>query len=255
MGWNEDSRTTWSNEVCIWQHQDRRRLRRSTCRAHRCSLRVSWFASVCLLMLILYRDWCPHCSSWCWCCRYSSRSHFFVVIFCNWRCSLYTSRRWQWTVLTDTELITVNFAPNSLWDSCHKEIDDSLIVASFPVRSVSSPSSWWCLRGGMPPGSLPLPPPRRKNFATNFHSTLYPPLSWGDARLTALSWSQVDALSASCRNPQNSNVSTNCHGIHQVSSSVAIWVWSSFASLSISRITSSERPNSIIVPFWTTYHG
>ena len=31
------------------------------------------------------------------------------------------------------------------------------------------------------------------------------------------------------------------------SSSVAIWVWSSFANLSISRITSSVRPNSCIV--------
>ena len=32
---------------------------------------------------------------------------------------------------------------------------------------------------------------------------------------TALSLSQVDALSASCRNPQNSNGSTSCHDIHQ----------------------------------------
>ena len=30
--------------------------------------------------------------------------------------------------------------------------------SGFPVRSVSSPSSWWCLRWGMPPGILPLPP-------------------------------------------------------------------------------------------------
>ena len=36
----------------------------------------------------------------------------------------------------------------------------------------------------------------RRNFATNFHSALCPPLS-------------------SCRNPPNSNGSTNCHDIHQ----------------------------------------
>ena len=49
----------------------------------------------------------------------------------------------------------------------------------------------------------------RRNFATNFHSAFCPPLSWGDAKSTALSWSQVDALSASCRNPPKSNGSTN----------------------------------------------
>ena len=32
--------------------------------------------------------------------------------------------------------------------------------SGFTVRSVSSPSSWWCLRWGMPPGILPLPPRR-----------------------------------------------------------------------------------------------
>ena len=32
------------------------------------------------------------------------------------------------------------------------------MFASFPVRSVSSPSSWWCLRWGMTPRILPLPP-------------------------------------------------------------------------------------------------
>ena len=54
--------------------------------------------------------------------------------------------------------------------------------------------------------------------------------------------SQVDALWASCWNPQNSNVSTNCHDTRWV---LLLWqcgVWSSFASLSISRITSSVRP-------------
>ena len=37
---------------------------------------------------------------------------------------------------------------------------DSLIVAGFPAPSVSSPSSRWCLRWGMPPRILPLPPRR-----------------------------------------------------------------------------------------------
>ena len=44
----------------------------------------------------------------------------FVVILCIWRCTLYTPRRWQWTALAVTDIITVNCAPNSLWDSCHK---------------------------------------------------------------------------------------------------------------------------------------
>ena len=45
----------------------------------------------------------------------------FIVIFCNWRCTLYTPRRRQWTALTVTNIITVILAPNSLWDSCHKK--------------------------------------------------------------------------------------------------------------------------------------
>ena len=46
---------------------------------------------------------------------------------------------------------------------------------------------------------------------------------------------------------------TKFERIHQLlrytlsSSSVAMWVWSSFANLSISRITSSVRPNSSMV--------
>ena len=86
---------------------------------------------------------------------------------------------------------------------------------------------------------------RRRSFATNCGSTLYTLLSWGDAMQTALFWSQVDAFIVS--------EPTKFERIHQLpryassSSSVAKWVWSSFANLSISRITSSERPNSIIV--------
>ena len=37
----------------------------------------------------------------------------FVVIFCIWRCTLYTTRRWQWTALAVTDFITVNCASNS----------------------------------------------------------------------------------------------------------------------------------------------
>ena len=48
------------------------------------------------------------------------KSVAIFVIFCIWRCTLYTPRRWQWTSLTVTDIITVNCAPNSLWDSCHK---------------------------------------------------------------------------------------------------------------------------------------
>ena len=56
----------------------------------------------------------------------------------------------------------------------------------------------------------------RKSFATNFRNKLDPLLSWGDARLTTLVWSQDDALWASCRNQQNSNVSTSCYDIRWV---------------------------------------
>ena len=87
----------------------------------------------------------------------------------------------------------------------------------------------------------------RKSFATNFGNKLYPLLSWGDARLTALSWSQGRCLIGIVSEP------TKFERIHQLlrytsnSSSVAIWVWSSFANLSISRITSSVRFNSSMV--------
>ena len=86
----------------------------------------------------------------------------------------------------------------------------------------------------------------RKSFATNFDNKLDPLHSWGDAKLTTLVWSQGDALKASCRNPQNSNVSTNCHDKRLSSSSVAMWLWSSFASLSISRITSVRFNSSMV---------
>ena len=38
----------------------------------------------------------------------------FVVIFCNWRCTLYTTRRDSELLLAVTDIITVNCAPNSL---------------------------------------------------------------------------------------------------------------------------------------------
>ena len=87
----------------------------------------------------------------------------------------------------------------------------------------------------------------KRSLATNFGSAFCPPLSRDDAMYTALSWSQVDASLASCRNQQKSNGSTSCHDIHQFLLLVAIWVWSSFANLSISKILCSERPNSIMV--------
>ena len=56
----------------------------------------------------------------------------------------------------------------------------------------------------------------RKSFATSFGNKLDPLHSWRDARLTTLLWNQRDASWASCRNQQNSNVSTNCYGIRWV---------------------------------------
>ena len=66
----------------------------------------------------------------------------------------------------------------------------------------------------MPPGSLPLPPWEgtvRPIFIVHFVLRFLEVMQGG----TALSWSQVDALSALCRNPQNSSGSTNCHDKHQ----------------------------------------
>ena len=94
----------------------------------------------------------------------------------------------------------------------------------------------------------------RKNFATNFHSTLCPPLSWGDAKSTALSWSQVDALSASYLNPPNSNGSTNCHDIHQF---ILLWQYDCGLRLQVcpfqGRLLQSDPTRSS--SFWTTCHG
>ena len=55
----------------------------------------------------------------------------------------------------------------------------------------------------------------RRNFVTNFHSASCPPLSLSGTVSTLLSWSQVDALSASYRNSPHSIESTSCHGRHQ----------------------------------------
>ena len=84
----------------------------------------------------------------------------------------------------------------------------------FPVRSVFSSSLWWGLIIGMPPGSLPLPPwggTLRPIFIVRFVLRFLEAMQ----ESTALSGSQVDALSASYRNPPNSNGSTNYHDIHQ----------------------------------------
>ena len=119
--------------------------------------------------------------------------------------------------------------------------------SGFPVQSVSSPSSRWCLKWVMPPGSLPLPPrggrALRPILVVRFILRFLEAMQCRQR----LSWSQVDASPASCRNLQNSNGSTNCHDIHQF---LLLWQYGCglrSPSLSISRITSSERPNSSIV--------
>ena len=125
--------------------------------------------------------------------------------------------------------------------------------SGFPVRSVSSPSSRWCLKKGCPPGCLPLPPTRR-SFATNFGSMLYPLLSWGGAMQTALSWNQVDASLASYRNQQSFNGSTSCHGVHQF-----LLLWQYECGL---RLQADPSQGSLLQSdpcrsqsFWTIDHG
>ena len=52
-GWYVDGvrlKNILSHEVRVTQHQEVYRTARSTCRAHMCSLRVSWFVYLCLLM-------------------------------------------------------------------------------------------------------------------------------------------------------------------------------------------------------------
>ena len=94
----------------------------------------------------------------------------------------------------------------------------------------------------------------RRNFATNFHSAHCPPFSWGGAMSTALSWSQVDALSASCRNPPNSNGSTNCHDIHQF---LLLWQYDCGLRLQVCPfqgwLLQSDPTGSL--SFWTMCHG
>ena len=75
----------------------------------------------------------------------------------------------------------------------------------------------------------------RRNFATNFHG------------VDGAFWKSGRCLTGIVSEP------TKFERIHQlprytsVSSSVSIWLSSSLASLSISRVTSSERPKAIIV--------
>ena len=100
-GWKEDSRTSWAMR-CMW-HQGVTTKQRALCDvltgcatcACRCSCHSCW-CSLC-------HACCPHRSCWysCW------KRTVFVAIFCSCRCTLYTTRRWQWTALTVTEMITV----------------------------------------------------------------------------------------------------------------------------------------------------
>ena len=55
----------------------------------------------------------------------------------------------------------------------------------------------------------------RKNFVTILHIASGPPLAWGGTMSTMLSWSQVDALSASYRSSPRLSESTSCHGRRQ----------------------------------------
>ena len=66
---------------------------RSTCRAHSCSLRVSWVCVrvlvdvICVMIVVLIaRVDVVHAVD-------TVLVAIFVVIFCYWRCTLYTSRR------------------------------------------------------------------------------------------------------------------------------------------------------------------
>ena len=71
-----DPRTSWANEVCMTQHQNKTRLRalcavltRAACACRGLRRETCW-CNLC-------HDCCPHRSCWCCsCCRYSFRSHF-----------------------------------------------------------------------------------------------------------------------------------------------------------------------------------
>ena len=93
--------------TCVWhRHQERPRLRALRARVVVCVLVLVDVVCVMIVVLITHVDLVAIYS-------------VFVAIFFSWRCTLYISRRWRWTALTVTEMITVIFAPNSLWDSCH----------------------------------------------------------------------------------------------------------------------------------------
>ena len=120
------------------------------------------------------------------------------------------------------------------------------VFAGSPAPLVSSPSSRWCLRWGMPPGILPLPPRRGRPL---------PPILVISLILCILEatqgWQRFVEVRAM---PYRHRVGTNKIRTYPPIATVYVefffcsnvCVWSSFANLSISRITSSVRPNSIM---------
>ena len=138
----------------------------------------------------------------------------------------------------------INFAFNCCWDSYRKWIVAHWIHRFH--RSISGHSIFVVNSHNRVPTSLFAIATMRRNFVTTFHSASRPRLSWGGTMSTMLSWNQVDALSASYRKLPRLSESTSCHGKRQF---LLRWQydWFSLASRSISRMISSERPNSIIV--------
>ena len=139
----------------------------------------------------------------------------FVVTFCNWRCTLYTppvgDSELRWLSPKNHCKLCIKFFVRFMPQINRWFTDYHRFPCSISVRSIVVVMSQ--VRDAT--RKFAIATMRRKSFATNFHSAHCPPFSWGGAMSTALSWSQVDALSASCQNPPNSNGSTNCHDIHQ----------------------------------------
>ena len=211
MGWCEDSMNLSQWSACaikVWQ--------RNSALYVPCSLVL--LARVVVVRVILvdvlcHCHACPHWSAYCRCCWCSYRSHFCCDFLFLEMYSLHppsvTVNRVDCYRNNHSKLCTKFFV--RLMPQINRRFTD---CPRFP-RSISVKSIVVVMSQRRDATRKFGIARTRRNCATNLQSAHCPPFSWGGTMSTVLSWSQVDALSASCRNPKNLNGSTSCHDIHQ----------------------------------------
>ena len=196
-----------SHEVHVRQdEQSVTKIARSQCMLRLCA------CCACRCSCCSWSHACPHCSChWYSVCRRVSVASFLYL-------EVYSLHTPSVTVncVGCYRICHCNFCTKLILRLIPRIISPITVFASFTDRSVLGPSSRWCLRWGMPPGILPVPPRRKRALPPILVISLI--LFILEATQGRQCFFEISSMPlwASCRNQQNSNVSTNCYGIRWV---------------------------------------